>query len=288
MRTRRIARARGRAAGKCSQAASARARLLRPRLALLALAFASLPGAFAATAEAPAAEAAPTDWQHWQAGTDVSNLDSLQRGARDFMGYCFGCHSLKYLRYQRMGDDLSIDAALLDKYFVPANAKPADYIVTAMPAADAEAWFGKPPPDLSLETRLRGTDWLYQFLKTFYADPSRNTGVNNLRFETTAMPHVLSELQGVQTAVFRNVEVKGAGGAVTTQRVFDHFEQSVPGRLSAEEYDTFARDLVNFLDYVGEPAQTDRRQLGIWVVMFLLVFTWIAWLLKKEYWRDIH
>jgi ubiquinol-cytochrome c reductase cytochrome c1 subunit len=135
---------------------------------------------------------------------------------------------------------------------------------------------------------LRGTDWLYQFLKTFYADPSRNTGVNNLRFETTAMPHVLSELQGVQTAVFRNVEVKGAGGAVTTQPVFDHFEQSVPGRLSAEEYDAFARDLVNFLDYVGEPAQADRRQLGIWVVLFLLVFTWIAWLLKKEYWRDIH
>jgi ubiquinol-cytochrome c reductase cytochrome c1 subunit len=262
--------------------------MLRPRLVLLALAIAGLPAAFAAPVEAPAAEATPTDWQHWQTGNEISNLGSLQRGARNFMGYCSGCHSLKYLRYKRMGDDLSIDDALLSKYLVPASAKPTDYITTAMPAADAEAWFGKVPPDLSLETRLRGTDWVYQYLKTFYADPSRITGVNNLRLENASMPHVLSELQGVQTAVFRNVEVKGEGGAVTTQRVFDHFEQLVPGRLSAEEYDGFVRDLVNFLDYVGEPAQADRRQLGIWVVLFLLVFTWIAWLLKKEYWRDIH
>jgi ubiquinol-cytochrome c reductase cytochrome c1 subunit len=288
MRTRRIVRALQRAAFHDALRASRRGAAPWPQLMLAALALAAWPAAEAATEPAPAAEPARSDWQQWQAGSDVSNLGSLQRGARDFMGYCSGCHSLKYLRYKRLGDDLSISEEQLTKYLVPAGAKPADYITSAMPAADAESWFGKVPPDLSLEARLRGPDWIYEFLKTFYADRSRATGVNNLRFENAAMPHVLAELQGVQTAVFRNVEVKGEGGSVTTRREFDHFEQSVPGRLSAEEYDGFVRDLVNFLDYVGEPAQIDRRQLGVWVVLFLLAFTWIAWLLKKEYWRDVH
>jgi ubiquinol-cytochrome c reductase cytochrome c1 subunit len=288
MRTRRIVRALKRAASHDNRTALARSASMRPRLLLVALALAGLPAAYAATEQAPAAEPVNSDWQHWQAGTDVSNLGSLQRGARDFMGYCSGCHSLKYLRYKRLGEDLSIAEDQLTKYLVPSGAKPADYIISGMPAADAESWFGKAPPDLSLEARLRGPDWIYEFLKTFYADRSRTTGVNNLRLENPSMPHVLAELQGVQTAVFRNVEVKGEGGAVTTQREFDHFEQSVPGRLSAEEYDGLVRDLVNFLDYVGEPAQIDRRQLGVWVVLFLLAFTWIAWLLKKEYWKDVH
>jgi ubiquinol-cytochrome c reductase cytochrome c1 subunit len=156
-----------------------------------------------------------------------------------------------------------------------------------MPAADAEAWFGKTPPDLSLMARARGTDYLYQFLKTFYVDPARPSGANNLRLPTTAMPHVLSELEGLKSAVFKDV-TKTVDGQVTHEQLFDHFEQIAPGRLSAAEYDGFVRDTVNFLDYVGEPTQAARRSLGVWVVLFLLVFTWLAWLMKRDYWKDVH
>src|SRR6267142_249950 len=166
--------------------------------------------------------------------------------------------------------------------------KPAQYILTSMPAADAEAWFGKTPPDLTLMARARGQDYLYQFLKTFYVDPARQTGANNLRLPTTAMPHVLSELEGLKRAVYKEASSGAEGGQAIPQQVFDHFEQIAPGRLSAAEYDGFVRDPVNFLDYVSEPTQTARRALGVWVVLFLLVFTWLAWLMKREYWKDVH
>jgi ubiquinol-cytochrome c reductase cytochrome c1 subunit len=146
---------------------------------------------------------------------------------------------------------------------------------------------GKAPPDLSLMARARGKDYIYQFLKTFYVDPSKPTGVNNLRLDTTAMPHVLSELEGLKQAVFKDAREHLADGSVVTKKVFDHFETLAPGRLSEVEYDNFVRDTVNFLDYVSEPTQADRRSLGVWVVLFLLVFTWLAWLLKKEYWKDV-
>jgi ubiquinol-cytochrome c reductase cytochrome c1 subunit len=150
-----------------------------------------------------------------------------------------------------------------------------------MPAKDAEVWFGKTPPDLSLMARARGRDYLFQVLMTFYVDPTRQTGANNLRLPTTAMPDVLSELDGLKKAVFRD-------GQAGHEPVFDHFEQIAPGRLSPAEYEGFVRDTVNFLDYVSEPTQTARRALGVWVVLFLLVFTWLAWLVKREYWKDVH
>ncbi len=228
------------------------------------------------------------DWQTWQANTDVSNIASLPRGARNFTNYCLGCHSLKYVRWSRMGADLAIPQPLFEKYLLPPGDKPLQYILTSMPAADAEAWFGKTPPDLSLMARARSKDYLYQFLKTFYIDPTRQTGANNLRLPTTAMPAVLSELEGLKRAVYRSVEKRSDDGRVTTEQEFDHFEQVVPGRLSTEEYDAFVRDTVNFLDYVGEPSQVARRSLGVWVVLFLLVFTWLAWLMKREYWKDVH
>jgi ubiquinol-cytochrome c reductase cytochrome c1 subunit len=156
-----------------------------------------------------------------------------------------------------------------------------------MPADDAEAWFGKTPPDLSLMARARGKDYLYQFLKTFYLDPTRQTGANNLRLPTTAMPDVLSALEGLKVAVFKDV-TRSEGGELLHEQVFDHFEQVAPGRLTAAEYDGFVRDTVNFLDYVGEPAQAARRALGVWVVLFLVAFTWLAYLLKREYWKDVH
>jgi ubiquinol-cytochrome c reductase cytochrome c1 subunit len=219
----------------------------------------------------------------WQvhAGNDVKNLASLQRGARNFMGYCSGCHSLKYQRYSRTALDLQIPEDQFAKFLQPPGTKPTDYIISSLPQTDAEAWFGKAPPDLSLMARARSPDYIYQLFKTYYIDPTKPTGVNNLRLAATAMPHVLSDLEGLKKAVFKPAEHGGVP-------VFDRFEVVAPCRLSAEEYDTFVRDTVNFLDYVGEPSQAQRRALGVWVVLFLLVFTWLAWLLKKEYWKDVH
>jgi ubiquinol-cytochrome c reductase cytochrome c1 subunit len=234
------------------------------------------------------AEHAARDYKHWKAENEVSNLASLQRGARNFMGYCQGCHSLKYVRYSRLAEDLEIPTDQFEKLLLPPGVKPADYMLTSMPAQDAESWFGTAPPDLSLIARSRGVDYLYQFLKTFYVDPSKATGSNNLRLEGTAMPHVLSELEGVKKAVFRSVQKQGEDGKPVTEREFEKFETVVPGRLSEADYDAFVRDTVNFLDYAGEPSQVKRRALGVWVVLFLIAFTWLAMLLKKEYWKDVH
>ena len=260
--------------------------------AAVLLAAALGPGSARAADEAAGGEAAAgkpgADWQSWHANNDVSDLPSAQRGARNFVSYCLGCHSLKFERWSRLGQDLEIPASLLQKELLPPGEKPAQYILTSMPSQDAEVWFGKTPPDLSLMARARGRDYLYQYLKTFYVDTARQTGANNLRLPTTAMPDVASDLEGLKRAVFRDVTTQGEGGAVTHEKVFDHFEQLAPGRMSAGEYDQFVRDTVNFLDYVSEPTQTARRALGVWVVLFLLVFTWLAWLVKREYWKDVH
>jgi ubiquinol-cytochrome c reductase cytochrome c1 subunit len=253
-----------------------------------ALLVAAVVASGSAAAAAEGGRGAGADWMTWRAAADVTNTASLQRGARNFMGYCLGCHGLKYERYSRLAKDLEITPEELQKYLLAPGDKPADYILTTMPAADAATWFGKTPPDLSLMARARGTDYLYQFLKTFYADPSKPTGANNLRLDATSMPAVLSELEGLKRAVFKDEQETGADGKLMTKHVFDHFEQLAPGRLSAAEYDEFVHDTVNFLDYVGEPTQAARRALGIWVVLFLLVFTWLAWLLKQEYWKDVH
>ncbi|GAC1458686.1 MAG: cytochrome c1 [Steroidobacteraceae bacterium] len=254
-------------------------RFLVPALALLTGALVAA-GAWAAEegggAEAKALPGA--DWQSWRAGNDVSDRASLQRGARNFTSSCLGCHSLKYERWSRLGEDLAVPGDLLQKDLVPPGDKATEYIMTSLPAQDAVSWFGKTPPDLSLMARARGRDYLYQFLTTFYVDPTRQTGANNLRLPTTSMPDVLSELGGLKQAVFRD-----AG----REPVLDHFEPLAAGRLSPAEYRAFVRDTVNFLDYVSEPTQTARRALGVWVVLFLLVFTWFAWLMKREYWKDV-
>jgi len=255
----------------------------------LALGLAFTPALRAAEAAAGAAGEAgeAVDWKSWHAGNEVSNLASLQRGARNFTNYCLGCHSMKYLRWSRLGEDLKISPALLSANLIPAGGAPADYIQTSLRAEDGVAWFGKEPPDLSLIARSRGTDYLYRFLLTFYLDPSRATRSNNLALDSPAMPAVLAELEGVKAAVFKNVETV-VDGRPTTTKVFDHFTSVAPGQLNAAQYAAFVRDTVNFLDYAGEPAQVERRGIGVWVVLFLLVFTGIAWFLKKEYWKDVH
>jgi ubiquinol-cytochrome c reductase cytochrome c1 subunit len=240
----------------------------------------------AQAAAGPIAEGG-VDWTAWKAGNEIDSLASLQRGARNYMNYCSACHSIKYKRYSRLAEDLRIPDEDLEKYLILPGDKKSDYIITALSPADGEAWFGKAPPDLSLIVRSRGADYVFQFMKTFYSDPKTASGVNNLALPGTAMPHVLSELQGVQKATFQTIEQKGADGSVSTQQAFLKFEPGLPGSLSEAEYDEFIRDTVNFLDYVGEPAQLVRRSVGVWVILFLLAFTGIAYLLKQEYWKDV-
>lgn len=228
-------------------------------------------------------EASGVNWQAWTAGNEVSSIDSLQRGASNFVNYCLACHSLKYMRYERLANDLHIPLDQLRTSLIPTDAKPTDYIMSSFPKADAEAWFGKQPPDLSLVARARGPDWITRFLKGFYVDTTKATGTNNLALDGASMPAVLSDLEGVKTVVFaEHAEGGGHGG-----KAVERFEYVAPGRLKPAEFDAFVRDTVNFLDYVGEPAQVQRRSIGIWAVLFLLVFTAFAWMLKKEYWKDV-
>ena len=217
------------------------------------------------------------------ANNDVSNVSSLQRGARNYVNYCLGCHSAKYVRYNRLAADLGITEDQLINNLMFVGEKPADTMRISMLSADAQRWFGQTPPDLSLIARSRGTDFLYGFLRSFYIDENQPTGVNNLFMENVSMPHVLWELQGMQQAFFE--EETGEDG--TTKTVFRNFEIVVPGQMSAEEYDQFVRDLVNFLEYIGEPVQVKRRQLGTWVLIYLLVFGIFAYALKNEIWKDI-
>ncbi|MCK6371512.1 MAG: cytochrome c1 [Gammaproteobacteria bacterium] len=220
---------------------------------------------------------------HDRADVDVSNVASLQRGARNFVNFCLGCHSAQYVRYNRLAQDLQITEQQLIENLMFAAEKPQETMTIAMRGDDAVRWFGTSAPDLSLIARNRGADYLYNFLRAFYVDPSRPTGVNNLMLANAAMPHVLWELQGVNEAVFED-ETDAEG---VSHKVFREFRQVTPGRLSAEEYEQFVGDLVNFLVYIGEPMQLERQRLGIWVLAFLLVFGILSYLLKQEIWKDV-
>jgi len=216
-------------------------------------------------------------------GADIKDVESLQRGARNFMNYCSGCHSLKYVRYNRLAADLKIPESELAGNLMFTSNKAFDTINSAMPK-DAEGWFGKQPPDLSLMARERGVDYIYSFLKGFYVDKTRPWGVNNLVLPGAAMPHVLAEKQGLQKPVFKN-EPDDRGSA---RMVLVGVEAMTPGALKPEEYDQFVRDTANFLDYAGEPVKAKRQSMGVFVMLFLLVFFVFAYLLKKEYWKDVH
>jgi ubiquinol-cytochrome c reductase cytochrome c1 subunit len=219
-----------------------------------------------------------------KANIDISDTAALQRGAKYFVNYCQSCHSAQYMRYNRMGADLGLSDDLLRRNLMFATDRVGDTMQVAMPAAEAREWFGKAPPDLSVIARSNGVDWLYTFLRTFYLDEARPFGVNNLTFPDVGMPHVLWDLQGVQAPVYRT-ETGPDGQA---RQVIDRLELVVPGKMTPGEFDQATRDLVAFLDYVGEPAKLQRQQIGIWVLLFLGIFLVITYLLKKEYWRDVH
>ncbi len=217
------------------------------------------------------------------ANVDIGNTAALQRGARNFVNYCLGCHSAKYVRYNRLAADLGLSEQQLIDNLMFTGERPHDTMSIGIRPDDAKRWFGVVPPDLSLINRSRGADYVYSFLRSFYADPAKASGANNLVLPGTAMPHVLWELQGVQEIVWEG-DVDAQGNA---HRVFKEFRIATPGSLSPEEFDAFVRDTVTFLEYISEPAQMQRRALGFPVIAFLIFFTLLAWALKKEYWKDV-
>jgi ubiquinol-cytochrome c reductase cytochrome c1 subunit len=227
----------------------------------------------------PVSSFAVTEGEYDEPHNDVADTESLQRGARYFVNYCLGCHSAQYVRYNRVAEDLGISEEELTENLMFTGERPFDTMTNAMRPEDAERWFGVEPPDMSLLARSRGTDYIYSFLRAFYASPERPTGVDNVVLPGTAMPHVLWELQGVQDAVF-SVDENG-------NEHFEHFEPGMPGQLSGEAFDAVARDIVNFLDYISEPMQLERQALGIRVIAFLLIFLVLAYLLKREIWSDV-
>lgn len=225
-----------------------------------------------------------------KSGIDPDNINSLQRGAANFMNYCSGCHSAKYVRYKTIGKDLELsDEMLVDNLMFNAE-KTFETIHSSMPSDAAARWYGTPPPDLSLIARAKTADYVYNFLKGFHISPDSPTGVDNTVLAGTSMPHVLWELQGYQKAVFvEHVEEVEKDGEISEVRTmeFEGFEQVTPGQLDSEDYDEFVRDTTNFLAYIAEPIRQDRRKLGVWVLMYLLFFLIIARMLKKQIWKDV-
>ena len=223
-----------------------------------------------------------------RAHVDLSDRKSLQRGARTFVNYCLSCHSASFMRYNRLGRDLHISEDVLKENFMFGTDKTGDTMTVAMSRREAEKYFGVAPPDLSVTARSRGADWLYTYLMTFYQDPSRPIGVNNLAFEDTAMPHVLWQLQGWQEPVYE--EVVHQDGRVS--RVLDRLEivtepVEKPEPYQDESYEETVNDLVNFMVYLGEPIKLKRKKIGAWTITYLLVLLVLVYLLKREYWRDV-
>lgn len=218
------------------------------------------------------------------AKNEIGNVASLQRGARNFMNYCSGCHSAKYVRYNVIAEDLMLQEQQVIENLMFNAEKTFETIQATMSQENAERWFGTPPPDLSLMARAKGTDYIYNFLRGFYLEPESPTGVDNLFLPGTSMPHVLWPLQGYREAVFDQVPT---GNGERTEPVFSHFESVTTGVLPPEEFDAFVRDTVNFLEYISEPVRGTRRVLGVWVLIFLGVFFIIANMLKNQIWKDV-
>jgi ubiquinol-cytochrome c reductase cytochrome c1 subunit len=260
---------------------------------VLAAVFAIIPGA------ALASEGA--DLRLMPAPVNRLDNESLQRGARNFVNYCLNCHSAKYMRYNRL-TDLGVDPSMIQDNLMLASDKIGSTMSVAMTPADGKAWFGTAPPDLSVEARIRGRDWLYNYLLGFYRDNKTPTGWNNIVFPNVAMPHVLWELSGTNKLV--EVEFEEREKATAAAIAFKGLSlveplpgnkwaaltvvPDVPGQLSRSQYEGFVADLVNYLDYMAEPSRNTRINLGMYVLLFLAVlFVFVYWM-KREYWKDVH
>jgi ubiquinol-cytochrome c reductase cytochrome c1 subunit len=219
--------------------------------------------------------------------TDVS---SLQNGAKLFVNYCLNCHSASYMRYNRMRDIGLTDNQIKDN-LVFASEKVGDTMKVAIDPKQAKQWFGAAPPDLSVIARSRagsqgsGADYLYTYLRGFYRDDTKATGWNNTAFPSVAMPHVLWQLQGNQKPVYE--EVKDPHDHEKTEHIFKGFEPVSPGTMTTAEYNSAVADLVAYMQWMGEPAQNQRLRLGVWVLLFLSVLTLFAWRLNASFWKDV-
>jgi ubiquinol-cytochrome c reductase cytochrome c1 subunit len=220
----------------------------------------------------------------------TTDMAALQNGARLFTNYCLNCHAASYMRYNRLRD-IGLSEDQIKKNLMFATEKVGETMKVSLDPKQAAEWFGATPPDLTVIARSRagsggsGADYLYTYLRTYYRDESKATGWNNLAFPDVAMPHALWELQGQRAAKF--IEVKDPHDPKKTVHRFDGYEQLTPGSLSPLEYDEAVGDLVAYLQWMGEPAQDQRVRLGVWVLMFLLFFTVIAWRLNASYWKDV-
>ena len=220
----------------------------------------------------------------------MNDMAALQNGAKLFVNYCLNCHAASYMRYNRM-TDLGLTEAQIKQNLLFATEKVGDTMRVSIDPKQAKAWFGGAPPDLTLVARSRsgakgsGADYLYTYLRTFYRDETKLTGWNNLAFPNVAMPHVLWQLQGQQRAIF--AEEKDPHEEGRTVHVFKGFEAITPGQLTPAQFNEQMADLVAYLQWMGEPAQNDRQRLGVWVLLFLAVFTVIAWRLNASFWKDV-
>lgn len=227
------------------------------------------------------------------ADVDPDDLISLQRGAHTYVNYCLGCHSAAYMRYNRL-QDLGLTEQQIQENLIFTGAKVGELMKIAMDPKESREWFGTPPPDLTLIARARsssagsGADWLYSYLRGFYRDPSRPTGWNNTVFQNVAMPHVLWQLQGEQALKTEVLSIPPGSKGEVEKREVQKLVLEKPGTMSPAEYDRLVGDLVNFLVYVAEPSRQSRIELGIYVLMFLALLFVFAYLLKKEYWKDVH
>jgi ubiquinol-cytochrome c reductase cytochrome c1 subunit len=219
-----------------------------------------------------------------KANVDVRDYASLQRGAKIYMTTCATCHSLKYVRYKEMAKQIEmVDSSgdilvdVVNDGLMYSGGKITDNVLSALSKDDGEQWFGKSPPDLSLVARARGVDWIYTYLRTFYQDDAKLWGVNNIVFPDVAMPHVLLNYQGLKGLSDPN---KGESSHVNLKLIKQ-------GSLNEKEFDLMVLDLVNFLSYVGEPHQVERKKLGIWVIFFLSILLVLVYLVKREYWKDV-
>ena len=231
----------------------------------------------------PAFSAGGVELPGYKMVVDLTNKAGLQRGAKYFVNYCLSCHSLKYSRYSRVGEDLGMDMQMVEDNLIFTGRRVSERMEVAMSSEDAEKWFGAVPPDLSMIARQKGATYIYQYLMTFYADESRPWGVNNWRFPNTTMPHVLWREQGLQRPEWAEVE-----HGDETRKVISGLALETPGQKTPDEYRQIAVDLTSFLVYVSEPARLTRERVGTWVLLFLLILLGLSFFLKREYWKDIH
>ena len=228
----------------------------------------------------------------------LKNMSSLQSGASTFLTYCYGCHSLEYSRWNRVASDLEIPEEIFFNNLVfDASVRPGDLMAGSMSKAESAVWFGVAPPDLTLVTRLHGSDWVYTYLRTFYEDSSKQYGVNNLVYPGAAMPNVLASLQGNQQLICKQIPViaenggekrDNFGNTITKEKCGFLSVESGTGTLNKDEFDNLIYDLTNFLTYVGDPDKVERERIGWYVVFFFIIFTTLASLLYREYQKDYH